>query len=89
MSKLDSISTQVSFHGKDLLNTIEKNKLVYDAVWKVAKEHLNATITVHVSPRTEGYGSTEWSMSVASPTGRKTFRVFQHTPNSSVSFTQG
>lgn len=89
MSKLDSISVQIVFKGDDLINTLETNWMMHEAVWKIARQHINAKVAVHTSPRAEEHGPIEWSMSVTSPTGRKTFSVGQRTPTGSVSFTQG
>lgn len=89
MSKLDLITTQIEFHGNNIINVLEKNWLIHDAVWKHAKQHINAKIAVHTSPRIEEHGAIEWSMSVTSPTGRRTFSISQRTPTGSVSFTQG
>lgn len=89
MSKLDSISIQIVFHGEDIVNVLEENWLVHDAIWKHAKQHINAKVSVHVSARLEDFGPLDWSMSVTSPTGRKTFAIYQRAPTSSVTFTQG
>ena len=89
MSKLDFISTEIVFHGEDIVETLKDNWLAYEAIWKQAKKYLNAKIAIHASSRTEMHGPIEWSMSVTSPTGRQTFRVFQRSPTGSVSFTQG
>lgn len=89
MSKLDLITTQIEFHGDDIVNVLESNFLMHDAIWKLVKQYLNAKITVHTSERLEEYGPIEWSMSVTSPQGRKTFSVTQRTPTGSVSFQPG
>lgn len=90
MSKLDLITTQIEFHGNnDLIDVLEKNWLMHDAVWKHARQHLNAKISVHTSERLEPHGPVEWSMSVTSPAGRQTFSVSQRTPTGSVLFTKG
>lgn len=89
MSKLDSITTQIVFHGDDIVKCLEDNWMVHEAIWKSVKQYTNAKIAVHTNPRDEPHGPIEWSMSVTSPTGRQTFRIFQRTPTGSVSFTQG
>ena len=89
MSKLDSITTQIVFHGEDIIKCLEDNWMVHEAIWKTAKQYINAKIAIYTSPRLEDHGPIEWSMSVTSPTGRQTFSVSQRTPAGSVSFTQG
>lgn len=89
MSKLDSISTQIIFEGDDIINVLEKNWLIHDAVWKHAKQHINAKIAVYTSERPEPHGPVEWAMSITSPAGRQTFSISQRTPTGTVSFTKG
>lgn len=89
MSNLESITTEVSFHGNDVVKTIEDNFLMYDSVWAYAKQQVNAKVKVHTSPRVEVYGPIEWSMSVTSTTGRKTFSLTQRTPTGSISVQPG
>ena len=88
MSKLDSISTQIEFHGDDIINTLELNFLMHEAIWKIAKQYINAKVAVHTAPRMEE-GPIEWAMSVTSPQGRTTYAVFQRSSTGSVSFQPG
>ena len=89
MSKLDLITSQIEFHGKDIINVLESNFLMHEAIWNVAKQYVNAKISIYTSERFEVHGPIEWSMSVTSPEGRKTFAVSQRTPTGSVSFQPG
>lgn len=92
MSKLDSISTQIEFHGsqgEDLIALLESNYLMHEAIWKMSRQYVNAKVAIHTSPRLEQFGPVEWSMSVTSPAGRLTYAVSQRTPSGSVSFQPG
>ena len=86
MSKLDSITAEISFHGNDVIQTIEDNSLMYDSVWTYVKKLLNSKVKVYTSARIDPDGPLEWSMSITSPTGRKTFNLQQRSPTGSVSF---
>lgn len=89
MSNLDFITTEVSFHGNDVIKTLEENYLMYDGVWKLAKDQLNAHVKVHVSQREPDDGPIEWSVSVTSPTGRQTLSLSQRSSIGSVSINPG
>ena len=86
MSKLDLITAELSFHGDDVIQTIENNSLMYDSVWSYAKRLQNSKIRVHTNPRIDADGPIEWSMTITSTSGRKTFNLFQRSPTGSVSF---
>ena len=88
MSKLETLSTQLVFHGEDIVNVLENNFLMHAAIWQNAKTYMNAKIAVHTAPRMSE-GPIEWSMSITSPTGRKTYAVTQRTPEGSVTFQPG
>ncbi len=89
MPNLDQITTEVSFHGEDIIDTLNRNFMMYDSVWAYAKQQINAKVKVHISPRLEDHGPIEWSMSITSMTGRKTLSLSQRTPTGSVSIQPG
>ena len=86
MSKLDLLTAELSFHGDDVIKTIEDNSLLYDSVWSYAKRLQNSKIRVYTNPRIDPDGPAEWSMTITSSFGRKTFNLFQRTPTGSVTF---
>ena len=86
MSKPESISTNISFHGDDVRTTLEANPLVYQAIWDACSGYSYAQIRIDAHPRIESTDTLEWTMSIASPGGRRTMLITQQSPTSSVRF---
>ena len=85
MSNKDFMRTSISFHGDNIEATLEANPLVYRAVWDACSEIPNASIRVDAHPCFDD-NPLEWSMTIASPTGRRTLTITQKSPIGSVRF---
>jgi hypothetical protein len=72
----EQLSTTIVFEGLDVQATLEDSPRMYEAVWKAAGQYANSNIRINVSRPLDDF--TEWTMTVASPTGRTTHAFVQH-----------
>lgn len=80
------MSTSISFHGDNIEITLEANPLVYRAIWDACSAMKNSSIRIDATPRIDAEDTLEWSMSIASPQGRRSVTVIQKSPGSAVRF---
>jgi hypothetical protein len=80
----NTLTTTVLFHGNDVQGILETHPDVYKAVWEACSGLANATVHVDVAPRDESNDQLEWSMSIASPTGRRSLNISQRTPTAGI-----
>lgn len=71
----DKLSSTISFEGINVKEAMEARPRMYEATWKAAGMFPNSIITISVSPSVDDIA--QWSMSIASPTGRKTLDFTQ------------
>lgn len=87
MSKNDFMTTSISFHGPDVQATLEANPLVYKAIWDSCSTFPNSSIRIDAHPCFDD-SPLEWSMSIASPAGRRTLLVTQQSAAGPVRFSK-
>jgi len=79
--------SSISFHGPDVQATLEANPMVFKAVWDNCATFANASIRVDTHPCYDD-STLEWTMCIASPTGRRTLLVTQQTATGPVRFSK-
>lgn len=89
MSNLDNpiASTSIHFHGPDVRNLVRHSPAMTQAIRDMSLGMLDATIHVYTQPRIADDAPMEWSMTIASPVGRRSLALIQRKPTSAVLIT--
>ena len=83
--KSNPVSINVSFHGDNVEQVMLDHREMVAACWKQCASFSDSFAKIHVFPRIDN-GPAEWSMTIAKPTGRRTYSVTQSRPAGPVTF---
>lgn len=83
MNKNDA-AAKISFHGLDVAQILLDNPIAHRFVESETMKVPYAIAKCHVESRADGVGPLLWTVSIASPEGRRTFSIEQKTPNAPV-----
>ena len=89
MSNLDNpiATTQIHFHGVSVRSLVRDNPAMVRVVKDLVITMLDATVNVYTQPRVADTEPMEWSMTIASPVGRRSVSLIQRKPDGAVLIT--
>ena len=86
MSKLDSATTTLTYHGEQVRQLLAAHADVVQATGSYCAGLVDATVKVHAEAVEKW--PLAWSLSMSSPAGRSSLTISQRTPGAKVSFTR-
>lgn len=79
-------TTNISFIGDSVHKTLSAHQDVVSAIWDLCSGMLDATIKVHVFPRTTDNEKLTWNLIISSPIGRRNITANQRRPGNPIQF---